>query len=110
MSLEVHLFGVELEPLASVDKVDGVSDNSRPIETLSESISDKSPWCRVVVASPRVYVLEELPAFLNYDAPLKNSHSTSSIYLFVIIVDDVGLDTSSNVVGLSPVFWEFPSN
>ena len=47
MSLEV-----ELAPLTRANEVDGVSNVSWPVETLSKSIFDEGPWHHVVAASP----------------------------------------------------------
>ena len=55
----------------------------------------------MVAASPRVYVLEELLSFLDGDPLLKNPHWALSVQLFVVVVDEVGLGSSSNTTCLS---------
>ena len=104
MSWEVRLLGVELASMARADEVDGVCDGSWPVETLSQSVSNRGPWCCMVTMRPRVYVLEELPAFFNGDTPLKNPFWTTSVQLFVVAIDNVGLGPSSDTASLTSVF------
>jgi hypothetical protein len=51
-------------------QLNGVGDHGWPIEALSERVSDKGSRCRVVIASPRVYISKQIPAFLGCDTTL----------------------------------------
>ena len=68
----MHLLGVELAPLARADDVNGVGDGGWPVETLPEGVADEGPWCCVMTASPRVYILEDLPALVGGDTALQD--------------------------------------
>jgi hypothetical protein len=57
LSRQVCLFRVELTPSAGAYNPSGVGHCGRPVETLSESVSDEGPRCCMVTASPRVYFL-----------------------------------------------------
>jgi hypothetical protein len=57
LSGQVGLPCVELTPLACADNSSGVGHRGRPVETLSEGISNKGSGRRVMPASPRVYFL-----------------------------------------------------
>jgi hypothetical protein len=57
LSGQVGLPCVELTPLAGADNSSGVGHRGRPVETLSEGVSNKGSGRRVMTASPRVYFL-----------------------------------------------------
>jgi hypothetical protein len=57
LSGQVGLLHVELTPFAGVDNSSGVGHRGRPVETLSESVSNKGSRRCVMTASPRVYFL-----------------------------------------------------
>jgi hypothetical protein len=46
-----------LTPLAGADNSSGVGHRGRPVETLSEGVSNKGSRRDVMTASPRVYFL-----------------------------------------------------
>jgi hypothetical protein len=73
LSGQVGLPCVELTPFAGADNSSGVGHHRWPVETLSESISDKGPRCCVVAASPRVYFSEEFLTFGGGDASLEDA-------------------------------------
>jgi hypothetical protein len=54
---QVRLPCVELAPLAGADNSSDVGHRGRPVETLSEGVSNEGPRYYVVTASPRVYFL-----------------------------------------------------
>jgi hypothetical protein len=54
---QVGLPCVELTPFAGADNSSGVGHRRRPVETLSEGVSNKGSRCCVMAASPRVYLL-----------------------------------------------------
>jgi hypothetical protein len=58
LSGQVCLPCVELTPLAGAYNPSGVGHRGRPVETLSEGISNEGPRCCVMTASPRVYFLQ----------------------------------------------------
>jgi hypothetical protein len=64
---------VELTPFAGADNSSGVGHRRRPVETLSESVSNKGSRRCVMTASPRVYFLQELLAFSDGYAPLEDA-------------------------------------
>jgi hypothetical protein len=47
---------VELTPFAGVRNSGGVGHRRRPLETLSEGVSNKGSGCCAMVASPRLYL------------------------------------------------------
>jgi len=51
VSWVVSLLGVELTSVAQADKLNGISDGSRPIEALPEGVSNKGPGRRMVATS-----------------------------------------------------------
>jgi hypothetical protein len=57
LSGQVGLSCVELTPLAGADNSSGVGHRGRPIETMSEGVSNKGSRRCVMTASPRVYFL-----------------------------------------------------
>jgi hypothetical protein len=57
LSRQVGLPCVELTPFAGADNSSGVGHHRRPVETLSEGVSNKGLRCCVMAASPRVYLL-----------------------------------------------------
>jgi hypothetical protein len=57
LSGQVRLFRVELTPSTGAYNPSGVGHCGRPVETLSESVSDEGLRCCMVTASPRVYFL-----------------------------------------------------
>jgi hypothetical protein len=67
------LLRIELTPFAGADNSSGVGHRRRPVETLSESVSNKGSRRCVMTASPRVYFLEELLAFGDGYAPLEDA-------------------------------------
>jgi hypothetical protein len=54
---QVGLPCVELTPFAGADNSSGVGHCCRPVETLSEGVSNKGSRCCVMAANPRVYLL-----------------------------------------------------
>jgi hypothetical protein len=58
LSRQVCLSCVELTPLAGAYNPSGVGHRGRPVETLSEGVSNEGPRCYVMTASPRVYFLQ----------------------------------------------------
>jgi hypothetical protein len=58
LSGQVHLSRVELTPLAGAYNPSGVGHRDRLVEALSEGIPNKSSRCYLVIASPRVYLLQ----------------------------------------------------
>ena len=87
MSWEVGLLSVELASVARTNKLDGVSDSRWALEAFSKGVADKGSASRVVGASPRVQILEELPSLLYGDATLQNPHRASPVQLFAFTVD-----------------------
>jgi hypothetical protein len=57
LSGQVSLPCVELTPLVGADNSSGVGHRGRPVETLSEGVSNKGSGRCVMTASPRVYFL-----------------------------------------------------
>jgi hypothetical protein len=64
---------VELTPLEGADNSSGVGHRGGPVETLSESVSDKGSRRCVMTASPQVYLLQELLAFGDGYASLEDA-------------------------------------
>jgi hypothetical protein len=64
---------VELTPFAGADNSSGVGHRRRPVETLSKGISNKGSRCCVMVASPRVYLLQEFLTFGDGNASLDDA-------------------------------------
>ena len=64
---------VELTPFAGADNSSGVGYRRWPVETLSESISDKGSRCCVMATSLRVYLSEEFLTFGDGDASLEDA-------------------------------------
>jgi hypothetical protein len=73
LSGQVGLPCIEPTPFAGADNSSGVGHRRWPIETLSESISDKGSRCCVVATSHRVYFSEEFLTFSGGDASLKDA-------------------------------------
>jgi hypothetical protein len=73
LSGQVGLPRVELTPFAGADNSSGVGHRRRPIETLSEGVSNEGSRCCVMATSPRVYLLQELLTFGDGDASLEDA-------------------------------------
>jgi hypothetical protein len=80
----VRLSRVELTPLAGAYNPSGVGHHGRPVETLSESVSDEGPGCCMVTASPRVYLLQQLLSFGDGYASLENARGAVVVELLFI--------------------------
>jgi hypothetical protein len=75
---------VELTPLAGAYNPSGVSHRGRPVETLSESVSDEGPRCCMVTASHRVYFLQQLLSLGDGYASLENARGAAVVELLFI--------------------------
>jgi hypothetical protein len=62
---EVSLLSVELAPFTAPHDVLGVCDHCGPIETLSESLSDKCSQTGVVATGTGMYLLQQLAALVS---------------------------------------------
>jgi hypothetical protein len=79
---------VELAPLTGADNSSGVGHCGRPVETLSEGVSNEGPRCCVVTASPRVYVLQEFLTFGDGYASLEDAGGAAVVELLSIAQQD----------------------
>jgi hypothetical protein len=80
----VRLSRVELTPLAGAYNPSGVGHHGWPVETLSESVSDEGPRCCMVIASPRVYFLQQLLSLGDGYASLENARGAAVVELLFI--------------------------
>jgi hypothetical protein len=80
----VRLSCIELTPLAGAYNPSGIGHRGWPVETLSKSISDEGPRCCVMIASPRVYLLQQLLSFGNEYASLENARGAAVVELLFI--------------------------
>jgi hypothetical protein len=69
----VGLPRVKLTPFAGADNSSSVGHHRRPVESLSKGVSNEGPRCYVMAASPRVYLLQELLAFVDGNASLEDA-------------------------------------
>jgi len=89
VSREVGLLGIELALVARTNTLDGITNGHWPVQTLSKGVADEGSRIRVVAASPRVQILEELLSLFHGDAALQDPRRASPVQLFVFIVDHV---------------------
>ena len=79
---------VELTPLAGADNSSGVSHRRRPVETLSEGVSNKGSRRCVMAASPRVYLLQEFLTFGDGDVSLEDARGAAVVELLLFAQQD----------------------
>jgi hypothetical protein len=98
----VRLSCIELTPLAGAYNPSGVGHRGRPVETLSEGVSDEGSRCCVVTASPRVYLLQQLLSFGDGYASLENVRGAAVVELLFIIQQNerLGAPSQSSSFGL----------
>jgi hypothetical protein len=70
---------------------------------LSEGVSNKGSGCCAMVASPRVYLLQELLTFGDGDASLEDARGAAVIELLPISQQDKRLGTSRQPPSLGSV-------
>jgi hypothetical protein len=91
----VRLSCVELTPLAGVYNPSGFGHCGRPVETLLEGVSDEGSRCCMVIASPRVYLLQQLLSFGDRYASLENARGAAVVELLFITQQNERLGTPS---------------
>jgi hypothetical protein len=79
---------IELTPFAGADNSSGVGHHRRPVETLSEGVSNKGSRCCVMTASPRVYLLQELLTFGDGNASLEDARGAAVVELLPVSQQD----------------------
>jgi hypothetical protein len=94
---------VELAPLARADNSSGVGHRGRPVETLSEGVSNEGPRCCVVTAGPRVYVLQEFLTFGDGYASLEDVGGAAVVELLSVAQQDERLCAPRQSLSLGSV-------
>ena len=79
---------IELTPFAGADNSIGVGHRGRPVETLSEGVSNKGSRRCVMAASPRVYLLQEFLTFGDGDASLEDARGAAMVELLFVAQQD----------------------
>jgi hypothetical protein len=101
LSGDVLLFGKELASLTSSHNVLRIFNRGRPVKPLSKGLTHQSIWRCMVVASPRVDILQEVyPVFHGY-APLQDFACASMMDF--IISHNVGFSSLMYSIGFVPI-------
>jgi hypothetical protein len=103
---EVSLSSIELEPFTTPHDVLRVSDCHGPVETLSESFSDKCSRTGVVTAGASIYFLQQLAALIPKDAP--QEYAGSPAFVEFTVDEDECFCSAGDASGLRLVEGELP--
>jgi hypothetical protein len=92
-----------LTPLVGAYNPSGVGHRGRPVETLSEGVSDEGSRRCMVTASPRVYLLQQLLSFGDGYASLENARGAAVVELLFITQQNerLGAPSQSPSFGLA---------
>jgi hypothetical protein len=103
---EVSLSSVELAPFTAPHDVFRVGDRRGPVETLSESFSDKCSRTGVVTAGASIYFLQQLAALIPKDAP--QEYAGSPAFVEFTVDEDECFCSAGDASGLRLVEGELP--
>jgi hypothetical protein len=104
---EVSLSSVELASFTTPHDVLGVCDRRGPVETLSESLSDKCSRTDVVTTGAGMYLLQQLAALISEDAP--HEYAGSPMLVEFAVDEDERFSSADDASSLHLVGGSFPS-
>ena len=99
----MSLSSIVLTPFAGAHNLFIVGYYGRPVEALTECVSDQGPWRGMVIADPTMDVAQQLFPLFDRDAALQDPGV--SLLVEFALHKNKGLGETCEPSGLRPVCW-----